>query len=462
MSVVGYGIGGALGMGTESTPGTAVAPSIYVPIMSESIKATRDIVESGSITGDRSRRKLLEGLRMGGGDFQMEVDGSTFGLPLHYVNGSASGGTTSAAMTGLIILSAPTGSATAGGTLTAGAYRYKVATVYNRTATGDKYVAPASASVTITTATTNLTATLAFTDPTTLTPPDGWTVAGTAVYRSAIAGGVGTETFLAYQSGTAAGYADDGSVTPDTAVLPVSATMYRHIFTRAYTSGENPLPPFSTTIVKDNDYSQRFSLCRMNGMEISLADGNSPVTCKFSLLARDYEKIANPSPSITNLRKFMSWTATIAIDGTADETVESLTLKINNNADRVPGLRGVAANRDVGYGRKQVSLDVSRSFQTHTLWDKMKAATRFAISAWCVGQGVVETASTITISSGVYATPLPYMMRIYAPSCLIGEAGANINGPGRMVEQLPIQAEVDNTLGYELRIELFNLTASYA
>lgn len=465
MSVVGYGIGGALGLGTESTPGTGVSASVWAPIMNESLKATRDIVESQSITGDRSRRKLLEGLRMGGGDFGMEVDGSTLGLPLYYANGLASGAHTANNLPGRIS-AAPTGSPAAGGTIPDGTYYYAVAAVWNRTATGDKYVTPVSTSSAAKAFSAgNNQITLSFTDPTTLTTiPSGFTYAGTAIYRTAAGGAAGTETFLAYQSGTGATFVDDGTnADEDAEIVPVSpaTAMKQHIFSRAFTSGQNPLPPFSTIVVKDNDYSQRFLLCRMTGMEISLADGNSPITAKFSLICRDYETIANPSPSVTNLRKFMSWSGTVSIDGTAEETIESLTLKLANNSDRVPGLRGIPTYRDVGYGARQVSLDLSRSFENHDLWAKMKAATRFSVDCWAVGQGVVETASTIPIGSGNYAYPLPYMMRIYCPSCLIGEAGGNIGGPGRMVESLPIQAEVDNTLGYELRIELYNLTSTY-
>lgn len=462
MSTVGYGVGGALGLGSEITPGTGVAASLWLPFTQEGMKASRQVVETGTITGDRARQKLLDGLRSGSGDFSLEVDGANIGLPLYYANGNASGALVTADIPGRVS-AAPSATPASGGTLTAGTYRYKVASVWQRTATGERYILPCSAEVSGTTASGNLTIDLAWTDPTGLTPPSGWTYYGTAIYRSLAGGAADSQKFLHLVAGTGASYSDTGAVALSATVVPVApaSAMKSHVFKNSFAAGANPLPAFSALVVKDNDFTQRFLLCRMNQFELSLGNPNSPVTAKFGIMARDYELIANPSPSVTNLRKMMAWSATVGIDGAVNETIEQMQLTLNNNCEVIPGFSGRPRNRDVGYGQRVVSGSLGRAFETHELFTKMANAERFSIDAWMLGQAVVETVSDFTVS-GVTYRPIPYMMRVEVPKCSLSEAGANISGPGRMVESLNWGAEKDDTSGVDLRITVYNLTASYA
>lgn len=470
MPTIGYGVGAAVGVGSETTEGTAVTPSVWLPITASSVRGKREVVETGTITGDRSLRRMLKGLRTADGDIEMEADGSTMGLMAYYANGKHSGALTSANMAGHITAT-PTAPISAGGTLANGVYKYKVASIWQRTNAGDsqKIVCPATAQVSATSATTNQTATVTFTDPTTLTPPDGFTYYGTAIYRTDLAGADNSQKFLDLVVGTAATYVDDGSendgtVAIDNAIVPVvpAATMRSHELKRAFTTGTNPLQAFSTTVLLDNDLSERFTLCRMNSMEISVADGNSPVMAKFNLIAKDFASIANPSPSVTNLSKMMGWGANVLIDGAQDCSVESFSVTLNNNAEAIPGLCGVPSHRDVGYGRRQIDVSFARAFEDHDLWTKMRNATRLAFDAWIVGQPVVETVSDVPISASENATPIPYMIRIEVPKLALGEAGSPISGPDRMVENITAKAEVDETTGDDMILTIYNLTSTYA
>lgn len=461
MSNVGFGIGAAIGVAAESTEGTPVAPSLYLPFVSESLKAQRPLVKQGTITGDRSNSKMLDGVRSGAGDITQEVDGSTNVQLAIWANGKASGATSSANIPGRIS-SAPSATPAAGGSLTAGAYRYKVASVWERDATGELFVLPASAEVTGTTASSDLTIDLGWTAPSGLTPPEGWSYAGTAIYRSEAGGAADSQKFLHYVSGTGASWSDTGSVTLGTKVpvAPASA-MRSHTLVKAFATGAHPLQAFTTVINKDNDQAIRFKLCRAAALELVIGENASVVTQKLSVLARDWDVVANVSPTVTALRKMMSWGVTVKIDGADDETVRGCTINLNNNAALRPGLSGQPRMLDVGYGMRDISGSLPRSYNDQDFVAKLYAAQRFAIDAWLVGQAIVETDSEIPISAGVTARPIPYMARIEVPSAALNEAGANASGPGEMVENLTWSAELDATEGTDLRMTWYNLTASY-
>lgn len=468
MSTVGYGTGAAVGLATEGTYGTAESSAdLWLPFTSEDIKANRAVVPSSTIYGDRSVRKQNVGIRTGAGSVTMEVDFANMGLPLYYVNGNSSGAVTSAAIAGRIS-SAPAGTpGSTGATIPTGTYRYKVASIWQKSTDSTLYVLPASSELSGVSVTLGQEVPLTWTDPTTLTPPSGYTYYGTAVYRTAAGGASGSETLKHVVASTAAGYTDTGgSYNVSGAgllVVPVQGvSLYSHTFVKAFTPGENPLPGFTAFVVKDNDVSERYIGCRMNTFELSVGpDLNSVVTAKFGLMARDFDTLANPTPSISDVRKSMSWQGQIAVDGTYAEFIEGFSMTLNNNCEAIPGLSNQPRNRDVGYGQRTVSGTLGRGFEDHDFFDIMAAGTRFDIRAYLEGAMIVETNSSFTAPGGA-VTPFRYSSIVDVFECSLSEAGANVGGPGRMVENINWGAEVSDTESTELRIRLYNLTASYS
>ncbi|MCE7873325.1 hypothetical protein DYH09_23520 [bacterium CPR1] len=466
MSTVGYGVGAALGLATEGTYGTAESSAdLWLPFTSEDIKAARAVVPSATIYGDRSVRKQNVGVRTGAGGFSMEVDFVNMGLPLFYWNGNASGGVTSAAIPGRIS-SAPGGTpGGTGATIPTGTYRYKVASVWQKATDSTLYVLPASAELTGVAVTLGEEVVLTWTNPATLTPPAGYTYYGTAVYRTSAGGAADSETLKHIVVGSGTGYTDTGgsyNVT-DVNVAPVQGvTLYQHTFVKAFTAGENPLPGFTTFVVKDNDVTERYIGCRMNTLELSVGpDLNSVVTAKFGLMARDFDTLANPSPSVSDVRKAMSWQGQVAVDGTYAEFIEGFTLSGSNNCEQIPGLSNLPRFRDVGYGMRQINGTLGRGFENHDFFDIMYAGSRFDIRAYLEGAVIDEDNCSFTAPGGAVG-PFRYSSIVDVFNCSLSEAGANVGGPGRMVENINWGAEVDDAEATELRIRLYNLTASYA
>jgi hypothetical protein len=80
---VGVGGQGFLGVAVETTPGTYVAPTTYVPILSESFQYTEDRYISPAIRKSTIANDVKQNFYHAEGDIDMEVDTSTIVYFLH-------------------------------------------------------------------------------------------------------------------------------------------------------------------------------------------------------------------------------------------------------------------------------------------------------------------------------------------------------------------------------------------
>lgn len=461
-ATVGYGVGAKINLAPELTYRTAADPAtgVWLPFTAESVKGARPSTKSGTITGSLSVQQILPGRRSGGGDISHEVDGSAFGLMFNYFNGSASGAYTKAAVPSLT--AAPTLTPAVGGTNAVGTYYGCVTLVWSKISDGSLWIMGKSAeSASGTTDSTNKKLTWAWGDPTVLTPPEGFALGGTALWRTAAGGAAGSETFLHYQAGTANTYTDVGSGYVGTGTsAPPSGTVYEHVFLPAFTPGANPLPSFTTTIVHDNDKSIQHLGCRMTGMDLAVGAGNEIVTSKFSLLAADWQTESNPTSSaISNIRKMMSWQSGAAVNGVATEVIESYSIAGKMAAGLVSGLSGKPRYRDVGYGEKSYEIGFNRGFESNDFVDYLNAGNPFGVNLAGCGQPFELNKSFVY--NGETAYPFRYAMTIDVPALTLSEAGGNAGGMARIMEPLKATAQTDATTGYDLRLKLYNLTSTY-
>lgn len=452
---VGYGVGAGVGIGKESTPGTPVAPTLWLPFSQESIAVQRQVGDDPTIYGDRSVRMRNYGMVNGQGNFDLAVDGSTIGLPLALWNGNAEGAYTRSTV-GAYLTAAPSATPAAGGTLAVGVYRYKIASVW-KTPSGALYYMPASAEQTATTTSDNKTVDLSWSAPEGPLP-SGFEAAGYLVFRSEADGDADTTLAIAYVAdGTS--FSDTGAKAQVASATPYAASIQKHVYNKAFVAGSNPLPAFTTTLVKDNDYSERFPFCRMNEWSLTLADGNSPVQASFGIMgARKPALVANPVISHTVLRKFMGWASEVNINGTWEPLAEGLTLQCSNNTALVPGFRNTNDYRDVGYGGRAITGTLSRGFEDHTFWSKLVNGCTFDLRAFMSGQHLVEGCWGLIDGVELYA--FPYCMLVDVFNCAVTGAGASVGGPDRMVESVAFGAGFSSSEATDMRVTLFNLTAS--
>jgi len=464
MPTLGYGVGAAVGTATESVPGTGVAPTVWHQFVSESMKAAKPLIKQGSITGDRSVLRRIPGMRTAAGDLELEFDGNSFGQFFHYLNGNHSGALNSANVGGLIT-AAPTATPASGGAIPVGTYRYTIAPIWLYTLGGKPQVCPQSAAATGVAVTSgNQTVGLSWTAPS--SPPTGWTHAGTAVYRTD--GAAGTELLVGVVTGSGTTYTDTAATVDAGNFCPVgsaASTPRIHTFTKAFVIGSDPLQPFSLTVGKNNDVAERFLLCKANTLEVSVGEGNSLVKVKVGIMARDFEEVANPTPSITNLAKAASWQTLIGINGTYQQIVEKVTLNLMNACEMIPGLSGEDRMREVGYGEREVKATLDRQFENHEYWRYMRDGGSFSLQMTIQGDAlgaIVAGGNPRFTFSGQQVRPLCYLAIFDLPMCRVADAGANASGPGRMVEKIAVETEVDPTTGTELKVRLINLTNTYS
>lgn len=453
---VGYGVGAGVGIAKEVTPGTPVAPSLWLPFSQESIAVQRQVSDDPTIYGDRSVRMRNYGMVNGQGNFDLAVDGSTIGLPLALWNGNAAGAYARSAVAGYLT-AAPTATPAAGGTLAVGVHRYKVASIW-KTPSGAQYYLPASAEQTATTTSGDKTVNLSWSAPGG-SIPSGFEADGYLVFRGTAGGATETVMAIAIVAAGVTTFADDGSKPQVPTAAPYTAAIQKHVYNKSFVAGQNPLPAFTTTLVKDNDQSERFSLCRMNEWALTLADGNSPVQSSFGIMgARKPVLVANPTITHTVLRKFMGWASEVNINGTWEPLAEGLTMQCSNNTALVPGFRNKNDYRDVGYGGRAITGTLSRGFEDHTFWSKLVNGCTFDLRAFMSGEHLVEGCWGLIDGVELYA--FPYCMLVDVFNCAVTGAGASVGGPDRMVESVAFGAGFSSSEATDMRVTLFNLTAS--
>lgn len=457
--MAGRGKNAAWGMGTEVTAGTGVTPAVYTPITEANIEAPREIIESAALAASRTILQSTNASQAPALSFTNENDGSAFMQGFYYWNGGDDGHAVSA-FTGAKITTAPTGSAASGGTLADGDYKYKVASIINWTALDHDYVMPASAeSLAITIATSNNTVDLAWTDPTTLTLPTGFTYVGTAIYRTIADGSV--HAFVYYKSGTGNTWSDDGSETRDAAVVPYTTNLYEHICDLP--SSDASLPAFSATFYQDIAQSKRIAGARMDTFELSIAGQNEISRFTYAGLGRLVAAVANPSPSVTINEPIAGSRIDVAINDVSECTIESITVSGSNGMEHVNGICDQDYPLDVEENDfRRVTVTLVRQLLDLDMWNRVQNGTVFSITIRFHGQPVVASGSTLNVTDhGIDATPVPYIVELDLYECRAGNADAPVSGPGRIQETITATVNKSATEGTDLQLRVINTTSNY-
>lgn len=453
----------AVGVESNASPLTAAAAEQYYPIISEGLKADRTAVPSGSIVGDSMRQAVAMGVSVCEGSFQMEVEGSVSGHAIWLWNGNDGYSVDELAAGEAYVQNAPSGSVSPGGTLANGAYKHAVSVVLNRTNDGQKIIMPGSpVSNANTTTTGNNTIGLTWSAPSDI--PAGYTIAGYVIWRSLVGGS--TVYFLKYQSGTTTSFSDTGSIAlPNQSVTPYAASLYQHEMVGSPPVSGDRLTPFTCIVNHNNDYAQQFITCRMDSMKLSVSGLDDKLMADFSLKGAAAAKIANFTPTFVPLEPMLGWHCIIQMNGVPDQTLESFEIDCSNGVQVVPGMRGVAFNRDTISGARQINGQMTRQFQDVSLWMQMLAGLDFSLKftsyGQCVANPVTHGITSTMANSGIDALPFQMYLIIELPRCKISKAGGNVGGPDRIIETVAFEAFKDQTTGTDMKITMINTVEVY-
>jgi hypothetical protein len=470
--MAGEGSNSKVGLKTETTPGTAVEPDTAIPFTQCSFTAPKALLDSATIvSGTPAKSKGVSSVFAAAGSIGMEVDCETIGQLIYYANG-ANGKSVAEFGAAAKITTAPTHSAGGtGATLPAGAYYYRVAAVLVQTLTGLKCIMPGSSpTATACTVTLGQEATISFTDPTTLTMPTGFTYSGTIIYRGTVGGANTTTRFLAYQSGSAATYVDDGTDTyRDLNVTYVPATTYyKHTFVAAAASSGQPrLKSFTTQISKNVTDDERFAGSMVSDMSIEVGGADAIVTASFNCQALGVTPVTGEfSASAPTVRKPIPGHQTSAIiNDTLSCEVQSFSFNLNNDLSPVYGLCNTPFARKLTTNTSRTaSGSVTLTYEDQDLWAKAvnDESISLGIKMWGEPMGLASGGSLSEGLHGVKAFPFPRMMDIDMESCTISDFSNPIDGPGQIVASMNYNADYDSASTTEVTIVLINTTASYS
>lgn len=455
------GLGARVGFGvaTEVTEGVAIVPasSVFLPISGESNKANRPTIMSSSLSQDRMVQTVMNGIQAAEGGYDQPFDGASVGQGIWLFDGDS--GYSSSATPGKLATISSATALTGTGTLAAGTYFYKLATLLQQVNNSDYVYMPASAEISATLASAGQ-ITLAYTAPGTY--PDGFIFAGVVAFRSDT---TGTQKYLGYKLGSGS-FVDNGSYTVDLAISPYTATLVTHEFrgTQPATSVD-PLSTFTASVYKDNDQSEQYVGNRMDTFGLSISDKNQELMAKFTYKGIRYQTVANFTASYAILESFMGWQCTAYVDGVKDCTIQSITLDAKNNVQYLDGLCGVPEARGTIAGRREISVSMDRQFLDHSFMNKMLDGAEAVFKINSFGQPVVSgysANSTSKSTHGLKIVPFRHWLQIDLPRVRFKQAGGQVSGPDQIKES--IQADCFKSLaeGSDMIITLINTVSVYA
>lgn len=356
------------------------------------------------------------------------------------------------------IAAAATVTGGASGALANGAYEYRVANYFTRALDGAVHIgaaSPASTPVNLSGG-TNGSASLTWTNS---TPPAGYSLTGSMIYRQ-VDGGAWGHVHTLPGSDTSA--SDLGAWSAGTGALPPEQ-LYQHTFIPPDVNDSSDIPSFTITKLLDNSHSQQIDGCKISQMSLNVAeDGNSPVEFTFDVLGRRALKVANLVPTFTPTCAMLSWQSRVSIDNIVSNVAKAMSLTVNQNLSSQRALNGSQFVRDHSPGMLEVTGQLTFGFENWEQWDRLKAGEKFALLNRVEGAASTDRAA-VRLDANTLATPFPFAAEFHMPSCLYdGGAGGQLSGGDIMNEQPGYRAGFSASAGYSIRIRLWNRTPSYA
>lgn len=456
----GQGSQSSLGVGTETTPGTGVVPTMTIPILSESFSADNPGVPSESIVGDSMVQSVGTGLEEATGGVEMEFDGVASGQMLYYWSGHQ--GYTSATWAHGAPATCTAGTASSG-TLPAGTYQVKVCMIYKNSLAADNrnqlITATAAASVAVN---GSQKIAVSWSAP---TPPTGWTWVGTAIYRGVADEATGNEKFVKYVAASATSQNIDTADAQDTNVSPFTATITRHVLKGTPPTSGDRLKTFSTTIHKNVSVSERYVYCMANDLNWGAASPRDKINFGLGIICQKLEDdfVANPTPSFTPREPFMGWTGLVLVDGSKDCTMESFNIQMSNGVSKIDSLCSQAYSRSVISAGRTGNGTVTRQHEDKAYMTRMKLGTEFAMRFFSFGQPLTASGCNLNLAThGIAAVPFRHRCEWDAYRCKVTKANAPITGPGPIKENIEFMMMKDLSQATEMQWQIWNTTSAYS
>lgn len=440
-------------VGKETTFGTEAARTVAIPANSEGLSADEQYHISGAMRGDVADLQASPGQHQGGGSIEVELDGSQGGAVLRWLARRA----VTPAAASYQHDAEPTVATSGVGTIPAGTYRYAVVPVFTRTGYEPRFGGSSGNQSTV--AVNGSEGVLVqWLNP---TPPSGWTLAGTMIFRTAAGGGAGTEKYLAWANGGGTTqYTDTGSATLETGTA-VPKRLYEHSFDDGSNTADPPAN--SVEVLKDNGTSELWLGTHANSGTISVPAESTPVTLALDLIARQLVIESSPTtPAFADVAAFMGYRAIFSFGDDLEalsesELAASFEASISNNFERKFNLNGSRYARKHKAGKSTVEVTISADYENTTLLENYLENGTFAARVEIEGP---STGDVIEYDGSNDGAPWPYVLRLDFPRLKLMTHTAPSSGDGSIMQQLTLRALKDPAYGYSWRATLTNTQSS--
>lgn len=241
-----------------------------------------------------------------------------------------------------------------------------------------------------------------------------------------------------------------GALGPSSYTAVLSGYVYSNIFPPTQDDWESKctLPAYTIQVFRDVGSSYQFADAVVNALTLEVNAGAfARVTA--SVIART-SSLMNPSTTSYQTTTPWAWDAcSVAIGGSANADMETLTLKIENSVEGVPTLDTTKRwSRMLRNGFRKFSLGGTMDFSSQ---DEYKA-----FRAGSMQQFTVNLKGDTAVSSGYYNELL-----IDIPSLRYASYEASIGGPNRLQATFEGNAKYNNGSGRALLITLQNSQGGY-
>ncbi|MHB2021218.1 MAG: phage tail tube protein [Candidatus Xenobia bacterium] len=453
------GFRGLVGFAEESASAayaTAVAAAKYVPFLSENFTSDENFVIPDSIVdapyvlvGAPGRHVVKPA------QIDLHPDSDTIGWAAKWANRNMADTAWPPAPT------IPSATAATGGSLAAGTYKYYVAHVYQLTGTSNYWLGNLSAEFSGTTASGNLTLTLAWTNA---TAPSGYSIFGTAIFRTASGGLTGTEKFTHFVSGSASTYSDAGDV--NGTVAPPASTITKHTNNQS----NNDQKTFTVEVGMDG-WSKQIAGCKIGDLSIDVPS-NGPVKFQMGgIVGQQLSQIASTSPTYAQaalLSPLLGHNSIVYYEsyGTADTYVPraaSFSGKFNNNLEPIESIDGSRFIRALRNGPRTGNGSLTMQLDDDTQFNQVLADTEMgARIVSYAGVGLDGGAFSLTMG-GQTVKAWPGMLEVVTPNFYITSNDAKLPNKKQLIITLPFSRLIyDPTTSSDWQINVVNTTSTYA
>ncbi|MDC3414266.1 phage tail tube protein [Terrihalobacillus insolitus] len=227
-------------------------------------------------------------------------------------------------------------------------------------------------------------------------------------------------------------------------------TVYQHVFTPAQSPFSNvaALPPYTFEVHRDLEQAFQYTGTVVNDLTLNFGTDNKIMQGSASVIAKALSLITKTTPSFDTTDPFVWNQATISINGTGNNDLQTLDFAVNNSLEGAGTLDGTKEiSRIRRTGKRTFPVNLTFDLQDLTEFNRFRSQSEVP--------AVIElTGATI---SGTYN----YKLTIDIPKLRYTAFPINVGGAEAITAQVTGSAKYDPVSAYGMKVTLTNTASAY-